>query len=173
MSQYGNQLKNYGIQLQNIASQIQNLSMNLPMMGNEIQNMACQISNLGCQIFNIGMNFFNQLNLMNNKLNQTQCINNIHEQNFYENNKLKINIIFKDVHNGLLNRTLFVPLKMSIQELLKLYLKNINRNPNDDELIFIFDGRTLNKYNTNIQEIGLLDGSIVKVIKKQQLIAAS
>ena len=170
MSQYGNQLKNYGIQLQNIASQIQNISMNVPMMGNEIQNMAFQISNIGCQIFNIGMNFINQLSLMNNISNKLQYINKFHEQNFFKNNKEKINIFFKDDYLGLLNRTLFVPVEMSVEELLKLYLKSINRNPNDDELYFLFDGKTLNNYKKNIQELGLVDGSKVLVSEKQRVL---
>ena len=167
MSQYGNQLKNYGIQLQNIASQIQNISMNLPMMGNEIQNMACQISNLGSQIFNIGMNFFDQLNLMNNMLNQPQYINNIHEPNFYKINKKRISIIFKNNEDGKVNGTLFVPLEMPVKDLLKLYLKRINRNPNDDEFLFIFNANAINNYKINIQEIGLKNNSIVQVIRKQ------
>ena len=140
--------------------------MNLPMMGNEIQNMACQISNLGSQIFNIGMNFFDQLNLMNNMLNQPQYINNIHEPNFYKNNKKRINIIFKNNEDGMLNRILLVPLEVPVKYLLKLYLKSINRNPNDDEFSFKFNEKDINNYKINIQEIGLINGSTVNVFTK-------
>ena len=173
MSQYGNQLKNYGIQLQNIASQIQNISMNVPMMGNEIQNMAYQISNIGYQIFNIGMNFINQKSIMNIMSNQLLYMNNIQEPNFSNNNKMKINVYFKHDYQDKLNRTLFVPFDMSVEELLKLYLKNINRNPNDNELFFIFSGTIINNYKIKIEELGLIDGSQILVSKKQQVIAAS
>ena len=173
MSQYGNQLKNYGIQLQNIASQIQNISMNVPMMGNEIQNMAYQISNIGYQIFNIGMNFINQKSIMNIMSNQFLYMNNIQEPNFSNNNKMKINVFFKDDCLGKLNRTLFVPVDMSVEELLKLYLKNINRNPNDNEIYFLFNGKIINNYKIKIEELGLIDGSQILVSKKQQVIAAS
>ena len=120
--------------------------------------------------FNIGMNLINQLSLMNNIPNKLQYINNFHEQNFFKNNKEKINVVFKDDYHGLLNRTLFVPVEMSVEELLKLYLKSINRNPNDDELYFFFEGKTLNNCKKNIQQLGFVNGSLVLVSEKQQVL---
>ena len=171
MSLYGNQLKNFGIQLQNISSQIQNIAMNAPMMGNEIQNMAFQISNIGCKIFNIGMNFINQLSLMNNMSNQIQNINRINELNLNKNNNGQINIFFKTDFNSMLNLNLIVPAKITIGELIALYLERINRSPNDNELKFLFNGKALNNYKLKIQECGMINGSLILVYKKQNLIA--
>ena len=110
---------------------------------------------------------------MNIMSNQFLNMNNIQEPNFINNNKMKINVYFKDDYENKLNRNLFVPVDMSVEELLKLYLKNINRNPNDNELIFIFNGKIINNYKIKVEELGLINPSQILVSKKQQVLAAS
>ena len=102
-------------------------------------------------------------------LNQPQYINNIHEPNFYKNNKKRISIIFKNEF-GKIDKILQVPLEMPVKYLLKLYLKSINRNPNDDEFSFKFKEKDINNYKINIQEIGLKNLSIVQVNRNYSIV---
>ena len=176
MTDHGIQLKSFGIQLQNIGTQIQNIGMNIPFMGNEIHNMGLQISNIGIQIFSIGMNFLNLLipmNNMNNIINQMKNKNDINKSNFNILNKehfnpKDINILFEIDRRKDKIYNVRAEEETTVGELIKFFFNKINRNPNDDEFWFLFNG---NKMELNckktLKEYGLIEASKVSVISKK------
>ena len=183
MPDYGIQLKSFGIQLQNIGTQIQNIGMNIPLMGNEIHNMGLQISNIANQIFSIGMNFLNLLipmnnmNNMNNIINQMKNINDINKSNFNILNKEQfnqkdINILFEIDRRKDKIYNVRAPEEATVGELIKLFFNKINRNPNDDEFWFCFNGKYLElNCKKTLKEYGLNELSKIIVISKRIITA--
>ena len=183
MTDHGIQLKSFGIQLQNIGTQIQNIGMNIPFMGNEIHNMGLQISTIGNQIFSIGMSFLNLLipmnnmNNMNNIINQMSNINEINKSNFNILNKEKfnqkdINILFEIDRRRDKIYDVRAPEEATVGELIKSFFNKINRNPNDDEFWFLFNGNKMElNCKKSLKEYGLIESSKVSVISKRIITA--
>ena len=55
---------------------------------------------------------------------------------------------------------------MPVKEVIKFYLKSINRNSNDDGLWLLYNGNNLNNSKENVKECGIFNGSNIFVYKK-------
>ena len=180
MPDFETQLKNYGLQ-QNLSSEIQNLGKQLQNMmqnfGVPLQNMAIQISNFAKEIFKMG------LQMSNNNNNQI-ISNNIELQNqSMINNDIFINDINNKINENLITinfftykGNIFINCKenITVEELLKIFIKKFNFEDNEEKLNFLFNGLTINhQEKKKLYEFGLYKGSSIVVIEYQNIIAGN
>ena len=181
MPDFGTQLKNYGMQLQNLSSEIQNLGMQLQNMmqnfGVPLQNMAIQISNYAMEIFKMGLQMPNNNNsqiMINNMELQNRLM--INDDNLIndKNNKINenlINIIFLTYKGKIF---IICNENITVEELLKLFIRKFNYKDNEEKLNFIYNGQEINhQEKKKLYEFGFNNSSSIEVIYYKDILAGN
>ena len=167
-----NQLSNYIYNINDIILQMNNIinQINNPMI-NAINNQLNQFNNNMQMINNNQMNF----NMNNNMQFHNKINNEILNNNDFNN---CINIGFQYNHtDGPADDILFVNKNLTINELLNLYLKRINKleyiGKYDNYFRFLYNAETLNKYKEKtINELNLNGNCIIACILLKNVVGA-
>ena len=179
-----NNQQNLWLQMQNLLNQLSNYIYNINDIILQMNNIINQINNPMINSINNQLNQFNNsMKMINNNQMNFNINNNIQFPNQLNNEILNnnspincINIGFKYNHTGgSPENILFVNKNLTINELLNLYLKRINKleyiNKYDNYYRFLYNSLNLNICkDKTIGEINIEDRSAITVLVTRELI---